>query len=73
VDIMEKQGKLLADRPRVIAGDILTGGLSLALAHAGDRLRQNRRFVAAILQRLKQPSSFDAVQSSSYASPAQIS
>jgi cytochrome P450 len=63
VDIMEKQGKLLADRPRVIAGDILTGGLSLALAHAGDRLRQNRRAVHTHLQ----PKSAEAYQ------PLQIS
>ncbi|KAG1890766.1 cytochrome P450 [Suillus subluteus] len=49
VDIMEKQGKMLADRPRLAAGEILTRGLDIVLAHAGDRFRRMRRFVIAII------------------------
>ncbi|KAG1899818.1 cytochrome P450 [Suillus fuscotomentosus] len=50
VDIMEKQGRTLADRPRLVAaGDILSRGLSLGFCHVGDRLRRMRRFVVAIL------------------------
>ncbi|KAG1735462.1 cytochrome P450 [Suillus occidentalis] len=50
VDIMEKQGKLVADRPHLAAGDILTRGLSIVLAHAGDRFRQSRRALQSHLQ-----------------------
>ncbi|KAG1899819.1 cytochrome P450 [Suillus fuscotomentosus] len=50
VDIMEKQGRALADRPRLVAaGEILTRGQSLVFIHVGDRLRRMRRFVVAIL------------------------
>jgi hypothetical protein len=49
VDIMEKQGRSLADRPYLTAGEILTHGLDISLTHAGDRFRRKRRFVAAIL------------------------
>jgi hypothetical protein len=44
-DIMEKQGVILADRPRMIAAGIMTGGLSIGFVHVGDRLRRMRRFV----------------------------
>ncbi|KAG1827574.1 cytochrome P450 [Suillus subaureus] len=50
VDIMEKQGKMLADRPHLAAEDILTRGLSLALSHVGDRFRRMRRALHAHLQ-----------------------
>jgi cytochrome P450 len=50
VDIMEKQGKMLVDRPHLIAADILTGGQSLAVTHAGDRLRRKRRAIHTHLQ-----------------------
>ncbi|OAX32606.1 hypothetical protein K503DRAFT_860231 [Rhizopogon vinicolor AM-OR11-026] len=44
VDIMEKQGGILADRPRVIAaGELLAGGLSIGFAHAGERFRRRMR------------------------------
>ena len=43
---MEKQSATLADRPRMIAaGEMLSGGLSIGFAPAGDRLRRMRRFV----------------------------
>ncbi|KAG0696752.1 cytochrome P450 [Suillus ampliporus] len=41
VEIMEKQGGLLVDRPRIIAvGEMLSGGLATGFTHAGDKLRQ---------------------------------
>ncbi|KAG1804670.1 cytochrome P450 [Suillus subaureus] len=44
VDIMEKQGGLLADRPHLIAaGEMLNGGLAIALTPAGERWRRMRR------------------------------
>jgi len=46
VDIMEKQGATLADRPRTIAvGEMLAGGLGIVSTPAGDRLHRMRRFV----------------------------
>jgi hypothetical protein len=46
VDIMEKQGGSLADRPRLVAaGEILNGGLSVILTPAGSMWRRMRRFV----------------------------
>ncbi|KAG2100197.1 cytochrome P450 [Suillus discolor] len=51
VDIMEKQGKTLADRPRLVAaGEILTRGQSLGFCHVGDRLRRMRRALHTHLQ-----------------------
>ncbi|KAG1743397.1 cytochrome P450 [Suillus lakei] len=58
VDIMEKQGGLLADRPHLAAGDILTRGLGIALSHAGDRFRRKRRALHTHLQ----PKSAEAYQ-----------
>lgn len=44
MDIMEKQGASLADRPRSIAvGEILSGGMRILVEGAGDRLRRLRR------------------------------
>ena len=44
MDIMEKQGVSLADRPRSIAaGEALSGGMRILVARAGDRLRRLRR------------------------------
>jgi len=43
---MEKQGASVADRPRMIAGEMFTGGLSIVFTHVGDRLRRMRRFVS---------------------------
>lgn len=40
VDIMEKRGGVLADRPSMSAGQMLTGGLTIAFARAGDRFRR---------------------------------
>jgi hypothetical protein len=46
VEIMERQGKFLADRPRMIAaGEMLSGGMSMALTPFGDRFRRMRRLV----------------------------
>jgi len=43
---MEKQGALIADRPGIIsAGELLSGGQSIALTRTGERLRHMRRFV----------------------------
>ncbi|KAG2362573.1 cytochrome P450 [Suillus spraguei] len=58
MDIMEKQGRILADRPRLIAGEILTRGMSLSLTYAGDRFRRMRRSLHAHLQ----PKSAEAYQ-----------
>jgi hypothetical protein len=46
VDIMEKQGGFVADRPRMVAGgEIFSGGLSVFFAPVGDRFRRMRKFV----------------------------
>ncbi|KAG2049583.1 cytochrome P450, partial [Suillus hirtellus] len=59
VDIMEKQGRALADRPRLVAaGEILTRGQSLVFIHVGDRLRRMRR----VLHMHLQPKSADEYQ-----------
>ncbi|KAG2066094.1 cytochrome P450 [Suillus decipiens] len=50
VDIMEKQGGLLADRPPMNAGQMLTGGLTVSVARAGDRFRRMRRALHTHLQ-----------------------
>ncbi|KAG1842974.1 cytochrome P450, partial [Suillus subalutaceus] len=50
VDIMEKQGGKLADRPRLAAAEILTRGLSIGLSHTGDRFRWMRRALHTHLQ-----------------------
>ncbi|KAG0695259.1 cytochrome P450 [Suillus ampliporus] len=51
VDIMENQGKLLADRPRMIAaGEIFSGGLNLSFAPFGERVRRMRRALHTHLQ-----------------------
>ncbi|KAG1855085.1 cytochrome P450 [Suillus tomentosus] len=51
MDIMEKQGRALADRPRfVAAGEILSRGLSLGFCRVGDRLRRLRRVLHTHLQ-----------------------
>ena len=44
VDIMQKHGADLADRPRMIAaGDIVSGGMRTLLTPGGERLRRLRR------------------------------
>lgn len=44
VDIMEKEGGLLADRPRAVAaGEIMSRGLRMILAPAGEQFRRLRR------------------------------
>ncbi|KAG2070790.1 cytochrome P450 [Suillus decipiens] len=58
MDIMEKQGRILVDRPRLVAGEILTRQLDIGLAHAGDRFRRMRRAVHTHLQ----PKSAEAYQ-----------
>jgi cytochrome P450 len=50
-EIMEKEGGSLVDRPRSIAaGEILSGGLRLVLAHAGETFRRLRRTAHTHLQ-----------------------
>ncbi|KAG2335688.1 cytochrome P450, partial [Suillus weaverae] len=51
VEIMENQGKLLADRPRMIAvGEMFAGGMSIAFLPFGDRFRRMRRALHSHLQ-----------------------
>ncbi|KAG2355861.1 hypothetical protein BDR07DRAFT_1301895 [Suillus spraguei] len=50
IDIMENQGRILADRPRLVAGEILVRGLTVGLSRAGDRLRRKRRALHTHLQ-----------------------
>ncbi|KAG1750461.1 cytochrome P450 [Suillus paluster] len=51
VDIMENQGKSLADRPRMIAaGEMFNGGISIAFAPFGERFRRMRRALHTHLQ-----------------------
>ena len=45
MDIMENQGRSLADRPRMDAARMLSGGLSIVILPAGDRFRRMRRQV----------------------------
>jgi hypothetical protein len=55
VEIMERQGGLLSDRPRMIAaGEILSGGQSIGSIN-GDKFRRMRRFVNGVKMH-KQPS-----------------
>ncbi|KAG1814247.1 cytochrome P450 [Suillus subaureus] len=59
VEIMEKQGGSLADRPRMIAaGEILSGGQAVGFMHAGDKFRRMRRALHTHLQ----PKSAEAYQ-----------
>ncbi|KAG1807783.1 cytochrome P450 [Suillus subaureus] len=51
VDIMENQGKLTADRPRMIAaGEMFGGGMGIGFAYWGDRFRRMRRALHTHLQ-----------------------
>ncbi|KAG0701010.1 cytochrome P450 [Suillus ampliporus] len=51
VDIMENQGKLLADRPRMVAAaEMFDGGMSVAFAPFGERFRRLRRALHTHLQ-----------------------
>ncbi|KAI9572561.1 cytochrome P450 [Boletus coccyginus] len=51
VDIMEKEGGLLADRPRAVAaGEIWSRGLRMILAPAGEQFRRLRRAAHTHLQ-----------------------
>lgn len=44
MEIMEKEGASLADRPPMIAaGEILSGGMRVVTTRSGDRLRRLRR------------------------------
>ncbi|KAG2366030.1 cytochrome P450 [Suillus spraguei] len=58
IDIMEKQGRMVADRPRLVAGEILTQRLDIGLAPAGERWRRMRRALHTHLQ----PKSAEAYQ-----------
>ncbi|KAG1728980.1 cytochrome P450 [Suillus paluster] len=50
VDIMEGQGGVLADRPRMIAAEIFGGGLGITLTPFGDKFRRMRRALHTHLQ-----------------------
>ncbi|KAK0478983.1 hypothetical protein IW261DRAFT_1608381 [Armillaria novae-zelandiae] len=51
VDIMEKEGASLADRPRSIAaGETLSGGMRVLLTSAGERFKKMRRALHSHLQ-----------------------
>ncbi|PBK70377.1 cytochrome P450 [Armillaria solidipes] len=51
VDIMEKEGAALADRPRSIAaGETLSGGMRVLLTPAGERFKKMRRALHSHLQ-----------------------
>jgi hypothetical protein len=53
MEIMEKEGGSLVDRPIVIsAGDTLSGGMRILLARAGNRFRKMRRCVSLIQNEL---------------------
>lgn len=44
VDIMEKEGAYLVDRPQnIAAGETLSGGMRVLLTPAGDRFKKMRR------------------------------
>jgi Cytochrome P450 len=44
IDIMEKEGASLVDRPlHIAAGETLSGGMRVLLTPAGDRFRKMRR------------------------------
>ncbi|KAG1841527.1 cytochrome P450 [Suillus subalutaceus] len=50
-DIMENQGKFLADRPPMIApGELFSGGMSIGFTPFGDRFRRMRRALHSYLQ-----------------------
>jgi len=50
IDIMEKEGAFLADRPRNIPGETMSGGMRLLLTPAGERCKKMRRALHAYLQ-----------------------
>ncbi|KAF8735059.1 hypothetical protein AX14_002818 [Amanita brunnescens Koide BX004] len=50
IDIMEKEGAALADRPRNIPGETVSGGMRLLFVPAGERLKRMRRALHAYLQ-----------------------
>ncbi|KAI0086645.1 cytochrome P450 [Irpex rosettiformis] len=50
VDIMQKHGADLVDRPQMVAAsDIVSGGMRTLLTPAGERLRRLRRFAASLI------------------------
>lgn len=46
IDIMEKEGAALADRPRNIPGETVSGGMRLLFVPAGERLKRMRRLAS---------------------------
>ncbi|KAF8551926.1 cytochrome P450 [Imleria badia] len=51
MEIMEKEGASLADRPRTIAaGETLSGGMRVLSSRSGDRLRRIRRALHVMMQ-----------------------
>lgn len=46
IDLMEKEGASLADRPiSIAAGETLSGGMRTLLTPVGDRFRKQRKWV----------------------------
>jgi hypothetical protein len=46
IDIMEKEGAALVDRPvSISAGETLSGGMRVLLTPAGERFKKQRRYV----------------------------
>jgi len=72
MDIMERQGVLLADRPRMVAvEEILTGCQSLAFTHLGDRFRRMRRYGdLQPIGKANSPYLSSVMQSNTYSPPA---
>ncbi|KIK44571.1 hypothetical protein CY34DRAFT_10981 [Suillus luteus UH-Slu-Lm8-n1] len=50
VDIMEKQRKVVAGRPRIVAAELVTRGLGIILLQVDDRFRRLRRALHSHLQ-----------------------
>jgi hypothetical protein len=46
---MEKQSKVVAGRPRIVAAELITRGLGVLLLQVNDRFRRLRRFVDVTL------------------------
>ncbi|KAG2354051.1 cytochrome P450 [Suillus spraguei] len=62
IDIMEKQGALLADRPRSVAGcDIIGRGMRFVQIRSGERLRKFRKSAHSHLQ-ARSAQSYELVQ-----------
>ncbi|KAG1777842.1 cytochrome P450 [Suillus placidus] len=65
VEFMENQGKSLADRPRIIAaGEMFSGGISMAFSPFGDRFRSMQHFILIFNLRQLRPKVYQPLQMS---------